>query len=300
MRCGQVLRIFCPTARLLRGLALFVALVQASLGGSQLAAALTNQVVLFTGFLAGSGPGTGMGLLNESLAAAGIPNYLGQVFEWTQREQARRWIEQQANDRATLVLVGHSFGGSTALQVAHDELKPLGIRVDLTIQLDSVRNLIDGAANNVLPTNVDVGINYYQISTGLLEPQGEDFVSGAANFNVETVFGDTTITHTSIDDDPRMHYLIGLNIRDNLNPISGDFDFDGDVDGRDFLAWQRGGSPVPFSTGYLAQWQSEYEEASLTATSTAVPEPSALVLLGLAVPLARENRFRANACLRKA
>ena len=35
-------------------------------------------------------------------------------------------------------------------------------------------------------------------------------------------------------------------------------DGDGDVDGRDFLIWQRGGSPAPISTGDLADWQSNY------------------------------------------
>lgn len=33
---------------------------------------------------------------------------------------------------------------------------------------------------------------------------------------------------------------------------------DGDVDGRDFLIWQRGGSLTPISTGDLADWQSHY------------------------------------------
>ena len=59
----------------------------------------------------------------------------------------------------------------------------------------------------------------------------------------------------------------------------GDFDFDDDVDGRDFLLWQRGGSPNPFSAGDLADWQTQYGTVPLAAVSTAVPEPSTLVLL---------------------
>ena len=53
----------------------------------------------------------------------------------------------------------------------------------------------------------------------------------------------------------------------------GDFDNDGDVDGRDFLVWQR--NP---SVGNLADWQANYG-ASLTAAATAVPEPGTLVTL---------------------
>ncbi len=44
----------------------------------------------------------------------------------------------------------------------------------------------------------------------------------------------------------------------NVQSLSGDFDNDGDVDGRDFLAWQRGGSPSPLSSADLTTWQSNY------------------------------------------
>jgi hypothetical protein len=45
----------------------------------------------------------------------------------------------------------------------------------------------------------------------------------------------------------------------------GDWDGDGDVDGRDFLQWQRGGSPEPFSQTDLAGWQEEYGGELLVA-----------------------------------
>ena len=54
----------------------------------------------------------------------------------------------------------------------------------------------------------------------------------------------------------------------------GDFDGDGDVDGRDFLVWQRGGSPNPLSSGDLAAWKANYGAGSLVAASTSVPEPA--------------------------
>jgi pimeloyl-ACP methyl ester carboxylesterase len=291
MRCDPGLHEpSCSANRFLRRVALLWILSFASLGGCQSAAALTNQVVLFTGLFAGPGPDTGMDFLNTTLAASGIPNYLGQVFEWTERQQAFDWIQQNSSDRSTLVLIGHSFGGSSALQVANDFLRPVGVTVDLTIQLDSVTNFF-GGTNNVLPTNVDLGINYYQISTGLFDPQGEDFVMGAANFNAEVVFNDTAITHTSIDDDPRMHFLIAQNIRDNLNPVTADYDLDGDVDGRDFLAWQRGGSPSPLSASDLGLWQTQYGNAPLNALAVAVPEPPALVLFCLTILAMPGMRF---------
>jgi hypothetical protein len=67
--------------------------------------------------------------------------------------------------------------------------------------------------------------------------------------------------------------------------VNGDFDNDGDVDGRDFLAWQRGESPNPFSSGDLAEWHVNYDNSELNASSAAVPEPSALLLSFCAITL---------------
>lgn len=72
--------------------------------------------------------------------------------------------------------------------------------------------------------------------------------------------------------------------------VSGDFDNDGDVDGRDFLVWQRGESPNPLSASDLALWQSSYGAGGLAAVS-AVPEPStALLLLIGTISLRRFSR----------
>ena len=61
--------------------------------------------------------------------------------------------------------------------------------------------------------------------------------------------------------------------------LPGDFDFDGDVDGRDFLLWQRGGSPSSLSTGDLADWQANYGAGMLSSIAAAVPEPPSTGLL---------------------
>ncbi|MBA4107914.1 MAG: hypothetical protein C0485_19450 [Pirellula sp.] len=69
----------------------------------------------------------------------------------------------------------------------------------------------------------------------------------------------------------------------NFEPsIPGDFDVDGDVDGRDFLVWQRGGSPNSSSPGDLAAWKSNFGFAGATPATSAVPEPRAGVLLVMA------------------
>ncbi|TWU28641.1 PQQ-dependent sugar dehydrogenase [Bythopirellula polymerisocia] len=57
-------------------------------------------------------------------------------------------------------------------------------------------------------------------------------------------------------------------------PDTGDFNEDGDVDGADFLMWQRGEVANPPSATHFAKWQANYGTTGLlSATSTAVPEP---------------------------
>ena len=69
-------------------------------------------------------------------------------------------------------------------------------------------------------------------------------------------------------------------------PGSADFDNDGDVDGNDFLAWQRNSS-----VGNLADWENAYGTGTLAAATT-VPEPTSVVLgaLGLFGLLATRRR----------
>jgi len=67
--------------------------------------------------------------------------------------------------------------------------------------------------------------------------------------------------------------------------LGGDFDTDGDVDGSDFLQWQRGDSPSPLSASDLADWEANYggPGGSPVAAVSAVPEPSSALLLAVAL-----------------
>jgi hypothetical protein len=71
----------------------------------------------------------------------------------------------------------------------------------------------------------------------------------------------------------------------------GDFDSDGDTDGDDFLAWQRGQSPNPLSSTDLAAWRTNFGAGATTPVVTAVPEPGTWPLVALAlVGLLRSGR----------
>jgi T5SS/PEP-CTERM-associated repeat protein len=71
-----------------------------------------------------------------------------------------------------------------------------------------------------------------------------------------------------------------------LPAMPGDFDIDGDVDGRDFLIWQRGASPTPGSVADLAAWRVNFGAGGSAAASAAVPEPAAAWLAMAAIAVA--------------
>jgi hypothetical protein len=78
-------------------------------------------------------------------------------------------------------------------------------------------------------------------------------------------------------------------------PFGGDFDFDTDVDGNDFLVWQRGESPNGGSAADLAVWKANFGQTAPNPGVTAIPEPGGLFLIGAAaiVWLASGARRRA-------
>ncbi len=73
--------------------------------------------------------------------------------------------------------------------------------------------------------------------------------------------------------------------------ITGDFDEDGDVDGNDFLRWQRGETTTPISDTDLTDWKDNFGEPSGLAASS-VPEPNSGV--GLLVLMATATLHRSR------
>ncbi len=77
-------------------------------------------------------------------------------------------------------------------------------------------------------------------------------------------------------------YLNVMQLEGIATSLAGDFDGDDDVDGNDFLIWQRGNSPTsPLSPDDLADWQANYGPPLMTSI-TSVPEPSTVCLMLLA------------------
>jgi hypothetical protein len=83
-------------------------------------------------------------------------------------------------------------------------------------------------------------------------------------------------------------------VTDFAYTLPGDFNYDGTVDGADFLKWQRGESPTPHSPADLLDWQSHHgaSNAPLPAGALSVPEPAAgALVLGAACLAAGQRRF---------
>jgi hypothetical protein len=93
------------------------------------------------------------------------------MFENRQRAEARRFVldrlgreerERRSNREESdplIILFGHSWGASAVVSLAR-ELEQDGIRISLTIQVDSVRK--KGEDDSVIPPNVAEAINFYQ------------------------------------------------------------------------------------------------------------------------------------------
>jgi hypothetical protein len=112
--------------------------------------------------------------------------------------------------------------------------------------------------------------------------------NGQLTFAV-TGFGDDDFLG---DHDEEASYALEITLGSASHP--GDFDNDDDVDGRDFLRWQRKQSPNNGSLPDLQAWQTNYGyNGSLTAVQ-AVPEPvtPALVVLALLMGSLSRKRLR--------
>ncbi len=172
------------------------------------------------------------------------------------------------NGNTTVIIVGDDAPGGTN---GHDDNTKLG----------------DGNGNglaNVVDYTLDptAGSPFMDHVAGGLLPSGTYSTDAWANGSFSA--GDWTVEIWDTWDANDPGAIGDVSLTYTLPVQDGDFDSDSDVDGNDFLVWQR--DP---NVGNLADWQTNYGNISTLASSTAVPEPSSLALLLIGMFALRSN-----------
>lgn len=131
-------------------------------------------------------------------------------FSWEEHGKIMDEIKKHAPDQP-VVLVGHSFGGDTAIEVANELNSPKnGFRsVDLLVSIDAV-----GMNKTIIPVNVKSNLNYF--GEGLIP-----FVHGDPTVARNTKYTDVTNElradmHSKMDDSPEIQFEIFNKINDVL------------------------------------------------------------------------------------
>ncbi len=157
--------------------------------------------------------------------------------------------------------------------------------------------------DNAFLDNVDQGFTVF----GRVVNDGMDVVDAISNLPTQTIvnqlnqsFGTAFPIHGDVTDGlTRDNFVLFPSVVE-LDIPDGDYDFDGDVDGTDYLAWQRGfGSTVDVAADNNGDaivdaddfdpWETNYGVlAGFAATS--VPEPTAMALVAIGLVIAATRR----------
>jgi hypothetical protein len=160
----------------------------------------------------------------------------------------------------SIAIDGYVGDGLASISDANAATSPLAVSSSYTASSNIAIEINTAFLQSILGLESHIGLRLSTTLNGVLNIASMESTSGVA---------------------PRLHLEYEV-------PISqpGDFDDDGDVDGRDFLLWQR--NP---SVGNLADWQSNHG-ANFTAV-TAVPEVSSFLAFSSLLPfLIVYSRFR--------
>lgn len=195
----------------------------------------------------------------------------------------------------------NALSGSTVLPGSHLVPPTTNIEQDATLTVDGdfsqqlgavlemqLRSVADFDALIVTGSTSLEGTLSIQLAEGFTAAPGDRFdimssIGGIAGTFSELVLPD--LGDLLAFDAIYEPHTVALTVVPLVISQPGDFNGDGLVDGRDFLAWQRGHSPDPFSATDLADWQAYYapQGAALAAMSTSVPEPSTALTLVLGI-----------------
>jgi hypothetical protein len=222
-----------------------------------------------------------LGIFDETRQAIVVASGMGDVAQGTatamQQSEVQSYLVQAAGETHVSLSLntgsgGGAFGDAVA-ELIYDFSLDIAMDYEVAAEVDRFGPVSDASVQLLLedattifaigePTNYAVNL----ISqTGTLSPGNYKLIGSA----------DTILSYLG----PSFPTTSGAEFTILFSmALPGDFDFDGDVDGRDFLVWQR--NP---SVGDIGDWQANYGVGALTAASTAVPEPNSISLALIAL-----------------
>jgi hypothetical protein len=145
----------------------------------------------------------GVGRLAESVKGS-------RIYGWDQKTEIIKEIKKTHKDYP-VVLVGHSLGGDTAVEIADelDSLKEQFRSIDLLVTLDAI-----GFSHHIIPQNVKNHLNVFGEKSWFLN-DGPHVARREEKTEVRNIL--SPLDHTDIDDDREIQYeVVGL-IQKTLN-----------------------------------------------------------------------------------
>lgn len=148
----------------------------------------------------------------------------------------------------------------------------LGGGVPIDMGLFAVDGIIGGQSGIFYNDSIDNGGLPYNEGDIISATLGSSTYNWTISYtgNINWTNADTSVI-ASITGAGTGNDVVLIGHSSNVVGTPGDFNGDGNVDGRDFLVWQRN-----TSVGNLSDWQTNYGTGSLGAI-TAVPEPSTII-----------------------
>lgn len=148
----------------------------------------------------------GVGRIAESIKGS-------RIYGWNQKDEIIKEIKK-VELKQPVVLVGHSLGGDTAVEVANelDSLKHKFRTVDLLVTMDAV-----GFGNDIIPQNVKRHLNIFGEKDSFLNDGPH-----VARRNEKTIVQNilSPLDHTDLDDDKEVQFEMVNLIQETLNGVS--------------------------------------------------------------------------------
>jgi hypothetical protein len=144
----------------------------------------------------------GLGRIAESVEGS-------RLYGWDQKDEIVKEIKKVHRDYP-VVLVGHSLGGDTAIEIADqlDSLEDNFRSVDLLVTIDAV-----GFSHDIIPQNVKKHLNVFGETSFVLN-DGPHVARRDEKTSVRNIL--SPLDHTEIDDDKEVQFEIVNLIQDTL------------------------------------------------------------------------------------